>query len=95
MYFIYRTESFNAQAGTSAPTFSSFRMQNRTRTQSFGSGRTKNSRSRTESWRQRDQEGMYVKLNYIDRVSIIRFLETISLFKNKTVLRIDHRLHNA
>lgn len=51
-----KSESYNSQAGSSAPTFSSSRLQTRTRTQSFGSGRTKNTRSRTESWRQRDHE---------------------------------------
>ncbi|KAF5303755.1 hypothetical protein FQA39_LY09828 [Lamprigera yunnana] len=47
-----RMESYNVQTGSSAPTSGI----NRTRTQSFGSGRAKIVRTRTESWRQRDHE---------------------------------------
>ncbi|KAF5286771.1 hypothetical protein FQR65_LT12441 [Abscondita terminalis] len=53
-----RMDSCNVQTGSSAPTFSSNRFSDRIRTQSFGSGRTKFARPRTESWRQRHPEGI-------------------------------------
>lgn len=55
------------QPGSSAPTSSSYKNIPRSRTQSFGSGRTRHNnvppRVRTESWRQRDDGKLLVESN--------------------------------